>query len=125
MKQIRMSWLVLLAALLVMPAFARGNNETTSVMDGKELRGFTRVVAGYGIAVDIKQSKTFTVKATGDAEAIENLDLRVRGETLRIAYKRGMWGKSVIVSITGTSLSSPRATNCASTPRPPPARMPS
>jgi hypothetical protein len=100
MKQFRMFCCLLLVSALVAPAFARGGHEALAAAKDSGLKGFSRIEVGAGIKVDIKQDAAFSVKATGPAGAVANLDMRVHGDNLRIGYKRPHFGPAPTVAIT-------------------------
>ena len=74
---------VLLAAT---PALAAERTFPVGAFDKLALEGSPEVVVTTGQAVG--------VRATGDAEALDRLDVRVEGGTLRIGHKREGWNWS-------------------------------
>lgn len=65
-----------------------------------DFAGFKGVSASAGTKVEIKTHPEFTVRAVGDAEAIERLKVELDGETLEIGRKPGVsWGRGAKVTV--------------------------
>lgn len=54
--------------------------------------GFDRISLGGSPDVTVTTGKTVSVHASGDQRALDRLDIRTEGGTLKIGNKRGSWG---------------------------------
>jgi len=67
-----------------------------------KLSHFSAIEAIGGVQVVLKQDKDFSVRASGDKEALASLDIRVRGRTLRIGFRPHFglgWAKNLVVEV--------------------------
>lgn len=86
------------AVLLITAAHAE-----TEIYD---FSGFSRVSASEGVDVEVTVGGDFSVRAEGDAEDIERLEIKKRGEKLKIGRNSGIFnmrwsrGRSPVVYVT-------------------------
>lgn len=70
--------------------------------------GFQRVSASGAENITIATGKPVSVVATGAVRDLDRLDIRVEGDTLKIAHKKGNWNDwsngSVMISVTVPAL---------------------
>lgn len=67
-----------------------------------QLDNFSGIEASGGVQFVIKQDKAFSVRATGDQDALRSLDIHVRGRTLHIGFRPHFgiaWTKNVVVEV--------------------------
>jgi hypothetical protein len=78
--------LALLAGILVPFAAAKAAERNFAV------GGFDRVSVGGSTDVSVTTGKAVGVRATGDADAIDRIEIMAEKNSLRIGTKRGSWG---------------------------------
>ena len=91
MKKIIHPWqTLLLLFILVIVASCQKQGAISPAKKEKEfeLAGFTKINAGENFAISVIRSKTFSIKAKGALEDLEDLGLTVHDDQLNIKYNR-------------------------------------
>lgn len=101
-KHLKIVSIVSVAALSV--ASAQAENKTY------DLSGFTRVAAAEGVNVEVNVGGGFSVEASGSAQSLEVLELKLSGSTLSVSRKgrsfnnRWSGGRAPVVRVTMPSM---------------------
>src|ERR1035437_9779232 len=77
-------------------------NSASGELANYDLKNFDGIDASGGVQVVLKQDKVWAVQASGSADALGSLNIRVRGHNLLIGFKPHFglnWGSPVQVLI--------------------------
>lgn len=80
-------FLGLFLTLLSISAFAQNSKSF-------QASGFSKLSMGSAFKVDVKQGNKFSITATGRSEDLQDLELRVSGQELKVGYKGTNWNKN-------------------------------
>ena len=86
-KLFRISLSALLVAFVAFTAFAQESRSFN-------VSGFNRLAMGSAFKIDVKQGSSFSVKASGRSEDIQDLQATVSGGELKLGYKGNNWNKN-------------------------------
>jgi hypothetical protein len=88
MKTNLIPFLLLTLVVTLTLAFARPLDEVRNF----NLNGFDKLAMGSALTINVQQGSSFSVKASGREQDLDDLEVIVSNGTLKVRYKNGKWG---------------------------------